>query len=168
MTGWRTPQRLPALAALNPRGASLASARARGDLAIYMREAFGRRSIRSGGCARRSRCRAAAGRRRQIHRPGYAYLAVNQKPGRRGCPAGPGRKQFSIKTRFVAGRLLQVAGKTAQARVIGPVLLPNRIREPQSYAKLLEAAISIQSGNAKQAVILGRQPLGLRQLDRSF
>ena len=63
----------------------------------------------------------------------------------------------SVKTRFVAARMLAAAGETGEARKLGAALAAELKPEPQSYAKLLQASVELQAGNSAQAVTLASQ-----------
>ena len=57
-----------------------------------------------------------------------------------------------IKTRFLAGRILALAGSEAKARELAKTLGNELHAEPQAYAKIIEGNIALQAGNAREAV----------------
>jgi eukaryotic-like serine/threonine-protein kinase len=57
-----------------------------------------------------------------------------------------------VKVRFLAGRVFALAGEAKQAREQASTLATGLYVEPQAYAKIIEANISMASGQAQPAV----------------
>jgi len=64
------------------------------------------------------------------------------------------RASKTVKVRFLAGRVLAAAGEAARARALAADLGAELLKEPQSYAKLIEGEIALQAGDSRQAVKL--------------
>jgi tetratricopeptide (TPR) repeat protein len=60
----------------------------------------------------------------------------------------------TVKVRFLAGRVLAAAGQSARAKVLAADLGSELQVEPQSYGKLIEGEIALQSGDSRQAIKL--------------
>src|SRR5207249_11527143 len=56
----------------------------------------------------------------------------------------------AVKVRFLAGRVLAMAGQTARAKALADDLGKELQTEPQSYGKLIEGEIALKSGDASQ------------------
>jgi tetratricopeptide (TPR) repeat protein len=59
-----------------------------------------------------------------------------------------------ISLRFMAARIYVAAGETSNARKLAAGLASEQKREPQVYAKLIEAEALLQEGAARQAISL--------------
>ena len=139
-----------ALATLSPRGASLADL-GLADLAIY--EGRYREAIDILQAGKRDADKLTA--------VGYAHLSANNKQAAVAAVREALAMSKSVKTQFLAGRVLAAAGELAQTRALAANLASALKPEPQSYAKLLEAAVALQEGNANQSVALASQAAGL-------
>src|SRR5439155_24251346 len=58
----------------------------------------------------------------------------------------------TVKVRFLAGRVLAVAGQEARAKALANDLAMELQAEPQSYAKVIEGEIALKSGDPRQAI----------------
>jgi tetratricopeptide (TPR) repeat protein len=146
------------LGTLSPRASSLA-ATALGDLAIYegrFREAI---DILQAGAREDLAAKRPDAAADKFLALGYAQLAADHKTAAIAALNEALAGSTTVKTRFVAGRLLAEAGDIAKTRALAAGLASESKPEPQSYAKLLEAA-ALRSENPAQAVSLATQAVG--------
>jgi eukaryotic-like serine/threonine-protein kinase len=59
-----------------------------------------------------------------------------------------------VKTRFLAGRIFALTGEAKKAREQASSLAGELHAEPQAYAKIIEANVSLESGEARRAITL--------------
>ena len=145
-----------AMAALSARAASLAVS-ARADLAVYQGRFNDAVNLLQTGAKddlANNRSDAAADKFNAL---AYTHLAANRRPAALAAVQQALAAGKSVKTRFLAGRFLAAAGETGKARELATGLASELKPEPQSYAKLVEAEIALQSRDAAQAVTLATQ-----------
>jgi tetratricopeptide (TPR) repeat protein/tRNA A-37 threonylcarbamoyl transferase component Bud32 len=58
-----------------------------------------------------------------------------------------------VKTRFLAGRIFALAGEPDRAREVASSLGSELYAEPQAYARIIEANILLEGGDARQAIV---------------
>jgi len=84
----------------------------------------------------------------------YAHLSQGQKPQAAVAAEKALATSKALKIRFLAGRILAATGETARAKKLADELAREIQSEPQSYGKLIEGEIALQSKNARQALQL--------------
>jgi tetratricopeptide (TPR) repeat protein len=139
------------MAQINAQGASL-SASGLGDLAAYQGRYADAVSILQRGAA----LDLLAGNL-EIAASKYAAIAyANLMRGQKAAAVTAADKAYAIskavKIRFLGARTYIEAGDIARATPLMESLAAELQSEPQAYAKLLEGAIALKKGNARQAI----------------
>ncbi|HEU5254835.1 MAG TPA: protein kinase [Vicinamibacterales bacterium] len=146
-----TYQALGQAEALGTLGASFAAS-GLGDLAVYEgRFADARRVLEAGAAAdlkANAKDRAAA----KFASLGYAQLLRGQPAAAAAAAESALANSEAVKIRFLAGRLLIEANRTAAARPLITALSSETQPEPRAYAKILEGDVLLKSGDARQAI----------------
>jgi tetratricopeptide (TPR) repeat protein len=57
-----------------------------------------------------------------------------------------------VKTRFLIGRILALAGEVERARQLAATLASELYAEPQAYAKIIEGDVFLENGDPRQAI----------------
>ncbi|HYM23572.1 MAG TPA: protein kinase [Vicinamibacterales bacterium] len=140
-----------ALSQVNARGASWASS-GLGDLAILQGRFSEAVGILERGAAAELQAKNPDNAAAKFAAVGYAQVQRQDK--RAAIAAAQKALSYSkaIKIRFLAGRILIDADNAAATRTLIDGLAAETQAEPKAYAKVLEAAIAMKSGDAAQAV----------------
>ena len=148
-----TYQALGQAEALGTLGASFAAS-GLGDLAVYEgRFADARRVLEAGAAAdlkANAKDRAAA----KFASLAYAHLLRGQTDAAAAAAETALANSEAVKIRFLAGRVLIEANRTAAARPLITALSSETQPEPKAYAKILEGDALLKTGDARRAIAL--------------
>lgn len=134
-----------------PFGASWAAA-GLADLALYEgRFADAARILEQGAAAdqKAGNPDAMAGKLATL---AYVELGMRHKPQALAAAKKALRGSQSAKIRFLAAQIFLDAGESARARELAAELASGLSAEPQMYAKIIEGAVALKGGEAREAI----------------
>jgi tetratricopeptide (TPR) repeat protein len=149
-----------ALSSLGPRPASLAKSGI-ADLAIYQGRFGEAEKLLEAGAQEDLAAKRTDNAADKFNALAYALLSADRKPAAAAAAEQALAASNSVKTRFLAGRTIAAAGESGTARKLATSLASELKPEPQSYGKLIAAAVALREGNANGAVSLAGQAVAL-------
>ena len=139
------------MAQINAQGASLASA-GLGDLAAYRGRYADAVAILQRGVALDLQAKNLDTAASKYAAIAYAELMRGQNAAAVAAADKAYAASKAVKIRFLAARIYVEAGDIARAMPLMESLAAELQSEPQAYAKLLEGAVALKNGNARQAI----------------
>ena len=148
------------LATMGSQGASRAVSGA-GDVAIYEGRFADAVRIFSQGAAADLTAKEPNRAANKFAALAYAQLLRNQNAAAIAAAESALKNSQSVKIRFLAGRILAEAGQTKRAQEVAAGLTSEALAEPQAHGKIIEGAIALKAGDARQAIKVLTEANGL-------